>query len=833
MRSPPRIGAPLALLVCACLACRGHHEGDEPAPTLTGFAVYVDENDNGVADAGDSVLVTFSASVDLAGADASDFDLLVPGDAFGAGATVAPGAESNQVRIELGQNPSLRTRGTFGSGLGPNAPSGIDLSPPPVSGSIVHSLTGVPAERSGGVDLVPGFAASPAAAPAVPGVAASLLRDLDRDGDLDLVLGRVSGGNRVLLGDGNGAFADSGQSLGSTPTSALAAGDVDGDGDLDLVEGNDGGVGNRVWRGDGSGFFASDFQVIGSDSTRALALGDLDGDGDLDLATGNVGADRVHKNDGTGLFGASLQALGGLATEALALGDLDWDGDLDLVVANRGGQPNRAYLNDGAAFFFELPQVLGSGDTRALALGDLDRDGDLDLVLGNFAEPNLVLRNGATGIFDARALDGAEPTLALALGDTDADGDLDLFEGTADGRPTILSFNDGAGAFRRGLGIGSGDTVSLELGDVDRDGDLDLVAVDDDLGARVFTNSLGGTFGAVTLREILGPPDVLPTRGVALSDLDRDGALDLIVGVGESLPSRVFFGDGSGELAFGLDDTRAVLAADVDGDGDPDVVAANHGSPNRVFANDGFGFLLDTGQLLDAGSTTSAAAGDLDGNGTLDLVFGNRDQMPNTVFLGSSIEPGLFADSGQLLGQRSTFAVALGDLDGDGDLDLVSGNDGEDRVWRNDGFASFTDLLALPASSGTSTRALALGDLDRDGRLDVVTGVSNGPDRAWRNTSSQGAIAFASPVLLPGSLDTRALVLGDVDGDGDLDAAAGNFGQPGRLYLNDGAGSLATAVDLALVGQTTSLAAGDLDRDGDVDFAVGNLDQRDSLLVNE
>ncbi|HKB14842.1 MAG TPA: FG-GAP-like repeat-containing protein, partial [Planctomycetota bacterium] len=192
---------------------------------------------------------------------------------------------------------------------------------------------------------------------------------------------------------------------------------------------------------------------------------------------------------------------------------------------------------------------------------------------------------------------------------------------------------------------------------------------------------------------------------------------------------------------------------------------------------------------------------------------------------------------------EATNAVALGDVDGDGDLDAFLGTAGQERLLLNDGSGVFTDAsLPFPLDYDL-TRAVALGDVDGDGDLDALIGnATDGliflppqPDRLYLNDGS-GVFVDATSQLPPSPLSrTFAISLGDVDEDGDLDALIG-IGYPGgpdRLFLNDGAGVFSDAtIDLqATPGQTFAALLGDLDGDGDLDAFLGNRGE-DYVLSN-
>ena len=317
------------------------------------------------------------------------------------------------------------------------------------------------------------------------------LGDLDRDGDLDIVLAKGRHWplvDFVLLNDGAGGFEqrhEVGGSADRTYTAALAA--LDGDADLDLVVGNDRPDDKRVYFNDGGG----QFSLVGTfgDSewpTRNVTVADLNGDERPEIIVANRGgpenlsANYVCVNDGGGAF-PCCDVLSGESATTIAAGDLTGDGSVDLFVPHRDGGQSYLFVNDGSGGFDERHAVGPSRSaTRAVALGDLDSDGLLDIIVGDQIEggARLYINRGDASFEDPRALgDPSDNVYALAVADLDGDGDEDVVVGNA-GAPGAILTNEGLGerfTLAR-FGDAQGAMYGVAIGDVNGDGVADIVA---------------------------------------------------------------------------------------------------------------------------------------------------------------------------------------------------------------------------------------------------------------------------------------------------------------------------------------------------------------------
>ena len=323
--------------------------------------------------------------------------------------------------------------------------------------------------------------------------------------------------------------------------------------------------------------------------------------------------------------------------------------------------------------------------------------------------------------------------------------------------------------------------------------------------------------------------NITPSADSAASgDLDGDGDLDIFLG-GPS--NSVWFNDGSGILSnaqsnLGSSITRGVEVGDLDGDGDLDAFAANQGTANVVWMNNGSG-QFNSGQTLGNSGSYDVSLGDIDGDGDLDAFVANSFQA-NRVWVNNG--SGAFSDSGQALGNFGSLGVELGDLDGDGDLDAFVANAfAGDRVWANNGAGVFTN--SGQALGNHNSQDVSLGDLDGDGDLDAfVTHYAQG-SRVWSN---DGGGNFSNSGPLPGNLRGRGTSLGDLDGDGDLDAYVSNDFPHGNLvWENDGSGGFTDSGQSLNGHRSYHATLGDLDGDGDLDIFSANRGEYSSVYLNQ
>jgi hypothetical protein len=368
--------------------------------------------------------------------------------------------------------------------------------------------------------------------------------------------------------------------------------------------------------------------------------------------------------------------------------------------------------------------------------------------------------------------------------------------------------------------------------------------------ARPDCRSLGPVLLLLALAGELAPLRALPpgftagwsalrgssTFAVALGDVDGDGDIDAYTSEWY-VPHRLWLNDGDGQFtlspqAMGNGYGSCAQLAPLDSGSSLDLWVTRHLGSNRVFTNNGTGTFTDSGQALGGSvSRHGCALGDLDGDLDLDAFVATNDPgASNEIYFNNGV--GIFSASAQSLGLYSTRAVALGDVDGDLDLDVLFGNNGANKLWKNNGSGIFTDSGATIGTRGTFDAALA----DLDGDLDLDAFFANGstsgdPEEVWFNN---GAGVFSNSGQSFGDDYSFSLALLDADGDDDLDAFVGNNdGLPNRLYWNDGDGHFADSAQAVGIGGTIDVASADLDGDLDLDLFLANAGQPEQVLLND
>lgn len=574
--------------------------------------------------------------------------------------------------------------------------------------------------------------------------------DVNGDGILDIIADTTdpttqSPATAVFLGNGDGTFKPG---VYYDIQGDFTVDDVNGDGKPDIVvcaisgsvaSGITTGITTLIGKGDGT-FTTTATSAAGIGcSTGGMLTGDFNGDGKKDLLV----RDTVLLGNGDGTFkvGASLPVNTGLFADELsntAVGDVNNDGKLDVVVSQNGIVA--LFYGNGDGTFTVGPRYAALPDMTQLSLTDIDGDGNLDIVLGTSAggvwtdgccgngaalEPPLfqILMGRGDGSFvDSLAYNqgqygNGEFTVAgpqIASADFNNDGKIDALVFTAANGGTVptsaLSVLPGDGTAKLGAPITS--TVNIVpsmmvTASINQSGKPDVVLaglISGTPGVSTLLNQGDGTFAAELDYTL---PVSSPVVSLATGDFNGDGITDIAVGVNPGLGNTgasgvyVLFGKANGTFAAPVKidaslNPTGLTAADLNGDGKTDLIVADQGVFDYVGASD---------QV----------------NGALHVYLGNAN--------------GTFTAAASPTTSATNYTVvALGDLNGDGKLDLIvagnvagtSGGSGTPNVYtllgNGDGTFQAATATALGGQDGIGATSIALSDINKDGHLDVVIG---------------------------------------------------------------------------------------------------------------
>lgn len=353
-------------------------------------------------------------------------------------------------------------------------------------------------------------------------------------------------------------------------------------------------------------------------SPSAVAIGDFNGDGKQDLAIANLSSNTVSilLGDGAGNFTLVSSNETGNNPDSIAVGDFNNDGKLDLAVANNLGGDSGSIsilLGDGTGKFTRGPTYGISGETFSIAAGDFNGDGKLDLAIANYSgDTVLIFLGDGRGNFIQTPVSpatGAFPS-SVAVGDFNADGKLDLAVTNYGSNTVSILLGDGTGKFTLALSPATGTfPISIAVGDLNGDGKLDLAVVNFTYEGTVCV-LLGDGTGNFTLAS--SPKTGGGPRSIAIGDFNGDNKLDLAVvnagGDGGARPIR----RGHGQL-------------DLAGGGERNIVS--------ILLGDGTGNFTLASSPATGLAPVSAAVGDFNGDGKVDLAVANQNSDTASILL--------------------------------------------------------------------------------------------------------------------------------------------------------------------------------------------------------
>ncbi len=592
-------------------------------------------------------------------------------------------------------------------------------------------------------------------------------------------------------------------------------------------------------------------------ASQAFALGVISPSGTPAVAFANpVGSSSVRLYVGSLSYAYTAQTdyPVGPSVSGVIMADFNNDGNLDMAVTYAGaGQQNSPpggvgiLINNGDGTFKAAVSYGAGGSPNSVAALDVNHDNKIDLVVADNTSSSLyvLLGNGDGTFASGVPYTAGSGVLSVTIADFNNDGNPDIAASADDSTVTILLGN-GNGTFRAGSTVHTGKLpFAVAAADFNKDGKLDLVTINaQDQTATIFSGNGDGSFQQKSSYIISNFPG-----SVVIADYNNDGFPDILVGNGDARLIGADFDSGNIDILVGNGDgtfrgasitksggsaggTTGLAVADFNGDGVPDAVV-NGSFQGSLYLLPGTAsgvFQPATKINLATGSQPSAlAAGDFNGDGKIDLAVADKGNGGTVAILLNS-SSGFQAPSTFGSGGTAPSAIVTADFDGDGKLDLAVANSmsGNVAVFRGGGNGAFQLLHTF--QTGTSPQSIAVADLNGDGLPDLVVADNGQPFAtpvvlgAYYVLLNLGGGNFSAPVPYAAADGPIGVTLGDVNHDGIPDmigtATGANFTYNLDVFLGNGNGTFGPVSSTLTEFGPTAPLVGDFNGDGKTDIVI-------------
>jgi len=575
--------------------------------------------------------------------------------------------------------------------------------------------------------------------------------DFSGDGKVDLAVTTASGVS-ILLGLGSGAFTTAIPAAMSHAPLSIAVGDFNKDGKLDLALATSAGV--SVLLANGGGSFQTEVNYTAGSNANFVSVADINGDNNLDLAVTSASGMSILLGNGTGTFGTPVTYDVGSADSLLA-GDFNRDGKLDLAVttSSLGGSSDNVVilLGKGSGAF----QVPASYTTRtgtiAVTTADFNGDGKTDVgtANGNSNSVSILTSNGDGTLGNALSYDVGTNPSSIASADFNGDNKADLVVANNGSNNVSVLLGNGNGTFLAAVNYAAGaNPKSVAVGDFNGDGKFDLaVANSGSANVSILLGKGDATFLAATNFDAGTSP-----YSIVVGDFNGDGKADLATANYDSGDVSILLGNGDGTFQTAVNYSvgsfpGSVAAGDFNGDGKLDL-AVTHNTGVAILLGNGDGSFQARVTYLNASIPLSVTAGDFNGDGRIDLaVLRSRIALESpptynlSILLGSG--DGTFQTAIDFLTGSTASAKAV-DLNGDGKIDLVLTGSSAVTVLLN----TFTSCATVSLTSLSPSSAFAGGPAFN---LTVTgTGFVSGSRVNWNGSARN--TTFVSSTQLTGAI---------------------------------------------------------------------------------
>ena len=564
---------------------------------------------------------------------------------------------------------------------------------------------------------------------------------------------------------------------------------------------------------------------------------DIDQDGTLDMVCSAPYESAVmwYRGHGTDRHEPGRSAIAGLNTpSSFDLWDLDGDGVDDLVVTVATDDRILWARNNGFGEFPSVDTLLSTMDQPAwVRVVDVDGDGDPDIVAASTLDDRIAwFANLGGGQFGPQQdiTTTADGITRATLGDVDNDGDVDVLAALPGTQTLGWYANDGSGQFSALNTIGTGLPVPLsaELADMNGDGWNDVLFAYSADDLVWFPGTGNGTFGTLTPIAVVNG-----LKGAWAADLDGDGDLDILAGHASS--ARLYANDGTGaftqqtlSFAFAAD---AGILQDLNNDGLVDL-------GYRRVSNQDVSYRYNLGSFTFSAETsvpawyraTGLGAADMDGDGDVDLMVRGGTFAPVTLFVQE--ENGVFTPTVELFfGTEPITNFILQDMDQDGLMDvLFRAGDSVDRdlYWKRNLGGSFGPEVLLNTYYLAENLPITLADVDGDGDMDHLV---SSPNVGWRRNDGS---SFSAHITIDASITRGPMALADLNGDGLNDVIAANGdAYNAKWYRNNGNTTFTAQPDLPTsLDDAVQIHPQDLDNDGDLDLVINGAFNAIAVTLN-
>ncbi|MDE5083420.1 MAG: FG-GAP-like repeat-containing protein, partial [Trichodesmium sp. St18_bin1] len=648
--------------------------------------------------------------------------------------------------------------------------------------------------------------------------------DVDGDGNGDIISASFNDNKITLyLNDGSNNFTEETISTNAKGAYEVFAADVNGDGNVDVLSASKLDDKIAMYLNDGSNNFTEHIISSNADGARSVFAEDMDGDGDVDVLSASESDDKIalYLNEGSNNFTKpiiiSSNADG--AYEVFAA-DVDGDNDVDVLSASWGDDKITLYVNEGSNKFREQTISTNVKNATSVFVEDVDSDGDGDILSTSYKDNKiaLYLNDGRNNFTEKPISTNAKGAKSVFAADLDNDGDVDVLSASqrdnkialyetvsvtvptvsinAAGTPTEAGATPGTFTIDRGADTAGDITVFFTIsGNAQQNIDYDIqgvrtlentfptVTFDGEKGSVVIPNGqtsvdikitprddvvadAGETVTLTLTEEPTGAPeqyDVSSTPGdktATLTITDNTNPSSKVVGANEIIISNT------------ADGANTVFAADVNGDGNVDVLSASFlNNTIALYLNDGNNNFTEEIISTNANGPRSLFAADVDGDGNVDVLSASFKDNKIALYLNNGSNN--FTEqtiSTNANGAKSVFAA---DVDGDGDVDVLSASESDDKIalYLNDGSNNFTEQTISTNADGAYSVFAA--DVDGDGDVDVLS--ASQKDHKIALYLNDGSNNFTEQTISNNALVAFSVFAADMDSDGDVDVLSASW----------------------------------------------------------